>query len=449
MNTQTADLIPVKYLNEERLDNKALAGLRPDIKPLVCERLDIANDVLRENMQRRVVSDAKKYRWSVGYSKACGYYSAGFDAPKYLGSSLNRSYAKNKKESEEQKLHRKASYIVAVAAKRTSNSVESESEYENQIKAICDTINGRDIENKRKYSSGVRCKICRYGLRSGKCDSELPVHVLSSRSRVKIRDKATAFFRACPYKRCFVTLTFIGAIGDKAATVILNSFLTQLKKKFKDFQYLWVAERQNENQKFPGNIHFHIIVNRRLTIATYNRLWVLQQYNAGLTGSTKYGREVSIEEIRKRYKEKTVHEIFNPFDIKKVNSINALSSYLTKYIVKQDSNEAFACAAWHCSRGVSRLFTRAICSPAVFTSLKGKGNWMVNKETGEIFEPVVESGAFWVCIHVNNKNMVLPYLAEMEAVNKFSLNDYSIIGGWRDMPVIDEDGYRKYFLSEN
>ena len=60
-------------------------------------------------------------------------------------------------------------------------------------------------------------------------------------------------------KLSFVTLTFVNQVEDSKAIKVLKSFLDNATKRFKDFQYLWVAEKQTNNETFKNNIHFHLI----------------------------------------------------------------------------------------------------------------------------------------------------------------------------------------------
>ena len=269
----------------------------------------------------------------------------------------------------------------------------------------------------------------------------LPIYVLSSRSRGKIKDKATAFFRSCPGERVFCTLTFVAPVSDRTGVAILNKFLTQLRKRFKALQYLWVAERQDN-----GNIHFHIILNNRLPIRKYNALWVLQQYKSGLRGQTQFGTPVGMEEIEQRYRNGSIHRVFNPVDVKRVRSIAGLSSYLTKYITKQKKNTYFGCLPWHCSRGVSKLFTKAIVGPSVFSYMMSLSNCKLDKATGEVFMPqMIRPKGFGLAIlvYVNKKDAPLPYLRKMEQINKWLIKGMEVDRGYLDS--LDDDSYRKWF----
>ena len=102
---------------------------------------------------------------------------------------------------------------------------------------------------------------------------------------------------------------------------------------------MWIAERQNKNDTFKGNVHFHLITNK---------YWKIEKWwNYGLTLQKKNG-------IIPRDKD------FKPssaFDVKQLNTneIRRITSYVTKYVTK--NNEKFKCQVWNCSRKVSELYT--------------------------------------------------------------------------------------------
>lgn len=263
------------------------------------------------------------------------------------------------------------------------------------------------------------------------------LHVLSQRSKGKVRDKCTAFYRASRGNNTFVTLTFIQGVNDQTAISILNKFMTQLKDDFgkKGIDDIWIAERQDENYKYPGNIHFHVIFNRRLPVVRYNALWVLQQYNAGL----KY-ENVSISEIRERIANKTLQKILNPFDIKKIKTVYGLSWYLTQYVTKNQS-EGFHCSAWHCSRKVSRLFIKTVITRSTFRAVESFANLKLDRKTGEVTLPQPCKGKFHVLYFIYNRKYFLQYMRELETVNKW------VLGGMMpdDIPKIDDFDISKFY----
>lgn len=422
---------------------------------------------LRQNVRRRTSPPSKGFVWRMGYRGATANYTQGELFPDMSGSSLNRK-------SFEKKLLTTAGHIIALVSEIEKKCdrfgirilVGADEGGGNihvchLVQQVQSLIDKEDIEGARK--SALRFSVA---LREYTRSISFGVHVLSARSRGKIRDKATAFFRSCPGDRVFCTLTFIAPVDDKTGVVILNKFLTQLRKKYPTVQYFWVAERQtgdrNEGRGVQkdatGNIHFHMILNKRLTARRFNALWVLQQYNSGLRGHDEGGRQIPMEKVLWLYsmdkadgfKNKKnpvgIQNVLNPFDVKKVTSIGRLSSYLTKYITKQPSeNNFFQCQPWHCSRRVSRLFTRQTVSPSTFRYMKSPANYGVDKSTGEVWGVPVEK---WVrqgvalYIPALNKAAPLAKMRYLEQVNKWILNGQEI----DRLRMFDDDSYKKIWL---
>jgi hypothetical protein len=382
----------------------------------------------KRTYNRKVAPDRKGYTWSMGYNHCVGKYSGGMKYSRFSGSSLNRStqlsfYA------DKHDLVRKAAISFMDAVKLAKRYYKRGEELPGPLR---DYLILQNKESEGRYSVWLS------GAQSG-AEQGIPVyfHELSPRSRGKVKDKATAFFRAAAGDRVFVTLTFVAPVDDATGVAILNKFLTSARKKIKNLQYLWVAERQDN-----GNIHFHAIMNKRLPVRKWNAMWVMAQYNSGLVGKNKYDEEVSKEVIQEAYIKGDVHKHFNPLDIKRVRSIGALSSYLTKYITKQKKNTPFSCAPWHCSRQVSRMFTRATVGPSAFAYMSSFNNYRVDKSTGECFPPKMQTDKpFYVIVYAENKAAPLKYLREMEQVNKWVLAGHPV----DQVPQIDDDIYRKLF----
>lgn len=169
-------------------------------------------------------------------------------------------------------------------------------------------------------------------------DKEIKERSLSRRSKQKIRKKITCFARC--YKRLsFVTLTFLNKVTDEQAIKIHRKFMDNAKKRSKDFQYVWVAERQTKNDEFKGNVHFHMITNKYWDIEKWWDYWINLQKKNGI---------------------KPRNEEFQPssaFDVKQLNSnnIRSIASYVTKYVTKNKAK--FKCQVWNCSKRVSELYT--------------------------------------------------------------------------------------------
>jgi hypothetical protein len=410
------------------------------------------------NQLKRAAPNEKGYTWSMGYSQCVGRYTQGSLFPELSGSSLNRK--KNEKV-----IPRTAADIIALADKTVlqyrrrgvwlvqgfGQGIGTKISVGDVLAWIYNEIGAENL-----ISAGELAVWFSQSLRALPGAISYGVHVLSTRSRGKIKDKATAFFRSCPGDRIFGTFSFIAPVDDKTGQSILNKFLVQCRKKFPGLQYFWVAERQDN-----GNIHFHMILNKRLPVGRWNALWVLQQYNAGLVGHDEWGDEISKERIMELYaldqkegycgarskdgkkKISRIQAALNPLDLKKVKSIGRLSSYLTKYITKQEKNKPFGCAVWHCSRRVSRMFTRQTVGPSAFAYMKSMSNWGVDKKTGEIWGLPQEfmPCPYAVVIYALDKTAPLRYLRRMEQVNKWVLEGVDI----PRVPMVDDQLYQSYF----
>lgn len=167
---------------------------------------------------------------------------------------------------------------------------------------------------------------------------ETKLRSMSQRTKSKIRKKVMAFAQL-QKKLTFITLTFVNLVADQVAVKILKRFLDNMKKGKEDFDYLWVAERQTNNEVFGGNIHFHLITDKFWDIKKVWKYWIELQAKSGI-----HPRD----------------ENFKPssaFDVKRIASKNprSISSYLTKYITKNMAQ--FNCQVWNCSQGVSNLYT--------------------------------------------------------------------------------------------
>jgi hypothetical protein len=391
---------------------------------------------VRQLMSRKGAPDPHPYTWTIGYNHCIGTHSPGGNYCPFGGSSLNR----NKMLKKDYDPINPKTIIPAKAGTAMALAYTSARGFYRRGEPLPDPLRDYlalpDAQNEGKFRVWLSEQI-----EGGDDGLFFSIYVLSSRSRGKIKDKATAFFRSCPGERVFCTLSFVSPVSDRIGVAILNKFLTQLRKEFKSLQYLWVAERQDN-----GNIHFHIILNKRLPIRKYNALWVLQQYNSGLRGQTQFGVPVGLAEIEQRYKSGSIHRVFNPVDVKRVRSIAGLSSYLTKYITKQKRDVYFGCLPWHCSRGVSKLFTKATVGPSVFSYMMSLANCKLDKSTGEVFMPRAlrpKAFALAILVYVNKKDAPLRYLREMEQINKWLIKGMEVDRGYLD--CIDDDSHRKWF----
>lgn len=159
---------------------------------------------------------------------------------------------------------------------------------------------------------------------------------MSPRTKSKIRQKLFALAQL-QKRLTFVALTFVNEVKDEDAIVMLRKFLDNIKKRSKDFQYLWVAERQTANKIFPDNIHFHLITNKYWDIQKTWKYWIDLQASHG------------IKPRDDKFKASSA------FDVKNISTKNhrQLGMYLTKYVTKNTAK--FNCQVWNCSKKISAL----------------------------------------------------------------------------------------------
>lgn len=447
---QAAGSGPLPVMEKRAVVNPYAAAGKQD------NRQDARNRKVANLMRRRVRKNDNPYVWSIGYNNCSARFTRGAVST-LSGSSLNRKI--NQRDNNEKKKNfPDIGKRAAIAALRKSGV-----SYLGLLGIGCAFIaegqqgiaaaETEDSDGQGGHPVGIPASISQSELLL-----RIPAYKLSSRSRAKVRDKITAFFRASGKQRTFATLSFIEKVDDGTAIEILNKFLTQMRKQFATLQYIWVAERQEENVKYPGNIHFHMLLNKFLPVGRWNALWVIAQYNSGLIGHRENGEPITYEEVLELWKKdeavgfeptcinpKTgkkrthIQEVLNPFDVRTVKNVSQLSAYVTKYVTGQSQETYFACRPWHCSRGVSRLFTRQLTSPSTFRYMRTLANIALNRDTGEIYEPRVITGHFWVTVYVVNKRAPLPFLKEMEQVNKWQLEGMYI----DDLTRLSEDNYRK------
>lgn len=154
--------------------------------------------------------------------------------------------------------------------------------------------------------------------------------VISSKTKRIIRNRLLTFFTCRPNKTAsFFTLTLTSKqlFPDDFYNKKLNVLFTSLRKlSQRKLEYLWIAEKQGN-----GNIHYHIIFNQFIKVSKVNELWcnILR----------KIGHNVK--------------DNANPVDVKRINSIRSLASYLTKYITKNKTS--LKCQLWNCSKMFSNI----------------------------------------------------------------------------------------------
>jgi hypothetical protein len=201
----------------------------------------------------------------------------------------------------------------------------------------------------------------------------------------------------------FWTVSFPAGTSDDVCYQAFNTWLTKLRASYKTKDgkkirpmlrdYLWIAERQMGDRltvkKTPTHtIHFHIAIPHFMNVHRANAFMRGTLKNLAKKGlmpgaicNGKNGDQYYLPCIAKYNgvdicKNRKTGRIVN-FAVKKGS--RALTSYLTKYITKNDAGvpdetghiavPAFTHLAWHNSRGFSCLFTGVTFSIEEFTAL--------------------------------------------------------------------------------
>src|ERR1700677_242825 len=130
----------------------------------------------------------KGYTWSMGYNLCVGRYSAGqgYKYSRFSGSSLNRTSTQLTLYGE---IIQRASKDSLALARKIANKYFARREL--PPVEVSNLLVRKDIESERRFRE-------RFSAEDAGSDIGIPIylHELSQRSRGKIKDKATAFFRA-------------------------------------------------------------------------------------------------------------------------------------------------------------------------------------------------------------------------------------------------------------
>lgn len=338
----------------------------------------------------------KHYEYNLSHCRSLARVASGSNTQYFQGSSLLR---KKKPENVREDL---------------------QSEDKNALQLLVEANNRKQKAN--KIRSGIELYKAKYV--DGKS--------MSRRTKIKVKEKMLAMYAASSKKFTFQTLTFVNSVTDREGIKCLNKYLTVLRKKNGLFNYIWVAEKQ---LKKTNNIHFHLMIDRRLDITEINSLWVCQQLNAGIINSeaalklyNEYGLTFKQAHKKGFFYQRIIQSYLNPVDIKPVNSLNGLSTYLTNYVIK---NESKICGSvWHCSKTISKLFTKQLISKKTFdSSCSGKINRVYSKKKKKMYINKTFVHQYGMINNIFNKKYFNTYLKEMNLINTWILSNEKITGG--------------------
>jgi len=173
----------------------------------------------------------------------------------------------------------------------------------------------------------------------------------------------------------FWTISFPNGTPDDSAYILLNKWLTRLRTERMLKEYLWIAERQENN-----TIHFHMVINQKMNVQKANKYMRASIMHSINKGEIQYSR---IDAMRYNgvdiAKDRKTRRVTN---FAKGNKQKSLANYLTKYITK--NNSTFTHLAWHSSRGYSNLITAVRFTMSEYS--KGNVEQLVDNEKPIIHE---------------------------------------------------------------
>ena len=133
----------------------------------------------------------------------------------------------------------------------------------------------------------------------------------------------------------FVTLTLSSTQMHNDQFIrrnMLNSFLKTLKTKHNVTTYLYCSEAQKN-----GNIHFHIVINRKINHKLIRDYWNNVQNTFGYIN---------------KFEEKHNHRNPNSTDIHSFRKIKSIAAYLIKYFTKTENRRLIEGRLWGSSNNL-------------------------------------------------------------------------------------------------
>jgi len=136
----------------------------------------------------------------------------------------------------------------------------------------------------------------------------------------------------------FITLTLSSAQRHQDHYItkhLLGSLLDRLRKDYGKISYVWRAEKQKN-----GNIHYHILANKRIHWKKVRYYWNQIQKRHGYI---------------EPFKEKFGHEDPNSIDVHGLMKVGDVLAYMEKYMSKDQDEIAISGRLWGCSQDLSKL----------------------------------------------------------------------------------------------
>lgn len=148
-----------------------------------------------------------------------------------------------------------------------------------------------------------------------------------------------------------LTLPKLQYHGDKyIKRQMLNIFLTDLRKRYKNLSYVWKAEVSKNS-----NIHFHIIVNQFVHWKEVRALWLNVCFENG------YGTRAESAQFQNGYP---------CSEVKGVEKVQNFRQYLLKYVAKGTGGRKIEGRIWSCSHDLTGLNAiKASCTMEMYRKL--------------------------------------------------------------------------------
>lgn len=234
------------------------------------------------------------------------------------------------------------------------------------------------------------------------------------------------------FRAAFITLTLpsIQKHTDVELKKCLDLFLQDLRRVYKVQNYVWRSELQDN-----GNIHFHLLVDKYIYHRIIRKYWLkalrhtgyVKEYqrkfiNMSFVEYREYRRQLLKKEPENFHEwNKKIHKAYmygketnwlspNATDIKNVQTMRQIASYVSKYMAKKDRDEGEAPAdppavpitperienfgkVWGRSTSLSQLKYKF---PYVYESSKAFIDQLIS--SGSVYTKVYD----WVTIHYFN-----------------------------------------------
>jgi len=173
------------------------------------------------------------------------------------------------------------------------------------------------------------------------------------------------------FKVNFITLTLSSKqihSDTQITRLLLNDFLSRIKKIYGVDKYVWRAEKQKNN-----NIHYHILVDKFIPHNELRQLWnniqnklgyvdryrdqMKEFFKEGFRGRMELISSWSLNSQKKAYLTGKANDFSQPnsTDIHKIKLVSNLQAYVIKYMAKSDQMTNSAARLWGCSRILSDI----------------------------------------------------------------------------------------------